>query len=56
MLDGKYLTGLGEVEHIKNDGFRAPILSTMDSTDYFDQRFAFVESAFATVLANDYGQ
>ena len=53
MLDSEYLTGFGEVEHIEYDGFVAAVLTPMDRADNLHQRFAFMESAFLSVLAND---
>ena len=53
MLDGEYLPGFGEVEHIKNDRFGASVLTTVDRADYFNQHLAFMESALFTVLADN---
>ena len=53
MLDGECLARFGEVEHIKDDGFGASILATMDRAYYLDQGLAFVERALLAVLADD---
>ena len=53
LLDGYFCSGRGEVEHIENDGFRTSVLASMDSADHFNQRFAFMEGFFCSILAND---
>ena len=53
MLDGYFCSGRGEVEHIENDWFGTSVLAPMDSADHFNQRFAFMEGFFCSILAND---
>ena len=53
MLDGEFLSGFGEVEHIEDDGFGTTVLAAMDRADYLDQGFALMEGTFVAILADD---
>ena len=53
MLDGNFLTGRGEIEHVEDDGLAAAVLAAMDSANDLDQGFTFVEGFLRAILADD---
>ena len=53
MLDGYFLPGRGEVEHVEDDRFVTSVLAAMDGTDHLYQRLAFVKCLLRAVLAYD---
>ena len=53
MLDGNFLTGRGEIEHVEDDGLAAAVLAAMDSANDLNQGFTFVEGFLRAILADD---
>ena len=53
VLDGDVFPGLGEIEHVQDDGLGAAVLATMDFVNHFHQRLALAERAFCAVQADD---
>ena len=53
MLDGDRLTGLGNVEHVKDHLFVSSVFAAMDGVHHFNDCLAFVEGALVAVFAND---